>query len=263
VFKGTIEGIVRLADGAELPRIENMRDGSPFAMVAPPPPCSPLADEDFMPVTMTETRELRDIHIALTGMSDYPDPEPRTHEVYISDCRLTPRLLGVAVGDSLRITNRSAVSLLPVFTGESFMQAVLPEASRVIKVEKAGASRLACTFGAFCGRTEVLVTAHPLFAVSDAKGHFVIRNVPLDQDLTVHAWHPFFKDSTALVRLTATEPKHSVELVIAPSPVAPTGSSAGKKSSVSTEAAQPAVKKQAKTRKKKPAKDAPAPATQP
>jgi hypothetical protein len=216
VFKGTIEGVVRLASDASLPRLQNMKDGSKFSMTEPVAPCSPLADEDLVPVAMSANRELRDIHVALTGMTDYPNPEPQNHDLYLSDCRLTPRLVGAAIGDSLRITNRSPIALLPVFSGESFMQAVMPEASRVLKVEKLGANRVACTFGSFCGRTDVLVTAHPFFAVSDAKGHFVIEKVPFDQEVVVHAWHPLFLDSTAKVRLTAADPKRVIELVLTP-----------------------------------------------
>lgn len=242
-FKGTIEGSVVLADGASLPRIDSINDGSKFAMVAPPAPCSPLTDDDLTPVSLSESRTLRSIHLALTGMNDYPAPEPRTHDLYISDCRLTPRLVGAAVGDSLRITNRSEVAVLPVFSGESFMQAVLPESSRTIKLEKSGASRLACTFGAFCGRTDVLVTAHPLFAVTDAKGHFVIEKVPLDQDVTVHAWHPLFKDSTATVRLSANEPKRTVELTMTPRSASATPESDASKTPSAATAKDPTAKK--------------------
>jgi hypothetical protein len=153
-------------------------------------------------------------------MSEAPPTTPKTHDVILTDCRLAPSLIGVVRGDSVRITNRSEPPLFPKVTGESFMEGILSGNSRTVTFGNVGASIIACGFGPFCGRTDVLVTTHSLFGVTDREGHFTVENVPLDDDVVVYAWHPLFQVASMPVKLTAKEPTRRIELVVTPAAVA-------------------------------------------
>jgi len=105
---------------------------------------------------------------------------------------------------------------LPSMAGDTFMEAILAGASRTIELKRVGADRLVCRFGAFCGQTDVLVTGHSLFAVSDTRGSYKIDKVPLDQQITVHAWHPLFEESQQTITLSKDAPTAKITLTLKP-----------------------------------------------
>ncbi len=231
---GVIEGVIVLEEGAALPRLPNPKETSKLVVVNPPRPCTPLDDNDLQPVKRdAATGGLSSVHVALTGMASTAPVAPRTHELRLVNCRLNQPLLAARLGDSVRITNGSESALLPSMPGDSFMEAILPNQSRTIELKRVGSSRIACGFSSYCGQTDLLVTSHSLFAVSDATGHFRIDNVPLDRELTVHAWHPLFDESHETFTLTRTKDAatRTVKLVLKPLPVAavaPAPTKAGK-----------------------------------
>ncbi len=215
---GTIEGSVLLLQGAELPSIGDPKKSSELALTDPAKPCTPIDAEDALPVKRDgETGGLASIHVAITGMKDIAAAAPVTHELRLVNCRLDRALLAARVGDSVRITNASGMPLLPSMAGDAFMEAILANGSRTVELKRQGADRLSCKFGAFCGRTEVLVTGHSLFAVTDRTGHFRIDGVPLDQEVTVHAWHPLFDESHEA--LTLKEPTRSAKVTLTLKPM--------------------------------------------
>lgn len=237
-FTGTLRGFVKLAEGAKLPLAPLPEKGKTDTAIAPG--CPPIGEPDRKQVAEHEgSHGLSPLHVAITGMTAAPKRSPVTHELEIRDCRLAPGMIAAMTGDTLRITNKSQAPFLPLMPRESFMQALLPGAQREAPISGIGPMALKCGFGAYCGESTLLSTSHSLYAITDAEGRFTITGVPLDQELTVHAWHPLFTPTSATFKLTNAERSKEVELTIQPVAAAPEGAP------TETAPAKPAPKKAA------------------
>lgn len=221
VKTGRIEGVVALAEGATLPSFPDPKQAATLTVTEPPAPCTPISAADLQPVRRdAASGGLSSIHLALTGMANTAPASPRLHQLRLENCRLTLPLLAARLGDSVRITNASGAALLPSVPGDTFMEAILAGQSRTFELKRLGSSRIGCNFGAYCGQTDLLVTSHSLYAVSDELGQFHIDGVPLDRPLSLHAWHPLFDESHESVTLTGAAPTRSIRLVVRPLPAA-------------------------------------------
>lgn len=213
-FLGTVRGIVKLAKGVQLPMAGPVLNHG----VVPPstPPCPPVDNTDRRIVARSkQTGGLSPVHVALTGMKAVPTVQPATHEIFIDACRLRPALVGAQRGDTLRVTNRSETPMVPQLPGQSFMRGMLRGESAEMPL-KSTQVRIHCPFGSYCGETLVISTTHPLYAVTTTEGFFTIEQVPLDQDLRVHAWHPLFDITSTGFRLTDSAREAMVELTLTP-----------------------------------------------
>jgi hypothetical protein len=221
-FSGSVTGVVKLAEGQTLPLTAALTPGTKNTVI--PPGCPPLSDDDRRPVSeQAETHALSPIHVAITGMSAAPPRAPQTHEVTIEGCRLKPKLVAAMNGDKLKVINRSQTAFLPVLPKDPFMQAILSGDSREAPISFIGPSPLSCGFGSYCGESLLVSTAHSLYAVTDAQGHFTISGVPLDQELTIHAWNPVFEATSAPFKLTREASSKTIELALTPlAPAEPT-----------------------------------------
>jgi hypothetical protein len=215
-FEGTVRGIVKLAHGAKLPIAPPV-----LSHGATPPsiqPCPEVDINDQRTVTLAkETGGLSPIHVALTGMRAVPPLEPRTHDLFIDACRLRPTLLGVRRGDMVRVTNRSEMALVPQLPGAPFMRGLLRGESQQFEAKQTQ-NKVQCSFGSYCGETLVIATTHSLYDVTTNEGFFTIEKVPLDQPITVHAWHPLFEENSVKLTLTKHKPEQMVEIVLTPAP---------------------------------------------
>lgn len=212
---GSISGVVRLADGATVPLAPAPKQ-SGRVLVDPPAPCSPWSERDRQLVATGEAGALSPVHVAVTGMSTAPQRAAVTHRITFVDCRLTPRLIGAMVGDTVEVVNTSEVPLLPVLPTDKFMQAMLKGQTRSFEVKNLGPLSISCGFGAYCGEVTIIGLAHSRYAVTDARGEFKIEQLPLDQDLQLHAWHPLFEVTSEPFRLSASEPSRTVQLRLRP-----------------------------------------------
>ena len=213
---GVVLGSVRLAKGQKVPLAPApLVNGLPATAVAP---CPPIDLNDQRSVTHADSGGLSPVHVAITGMRTTPPSTPRTHELFIDGCRLRPTMLAATRGDSVRITNRTDTALLPVLPGDRFMQGMLRGESREFPLKQLGRSVIRCNFANYCGETVVVTVSHPLYAVTDAEGRFRIENVPLDQPLKVHAFHPLFDVSTVDVTLTPDARETTLALTLTPKP---------------------------------------------
>ncbi|MBX3271161.1 MAG: hypothetical protein KF729_12920 [Sandaracinaceae bacterium] len=213
----TLEGVVRLAEGAAPPRYPENPMIPPPGRPAPPETCAPPQERDRAPLSPGPDRGLNDVLVMLADFATIPEHEPVTHDVSITDCRLTPRLVVGMQGDRLRITNRTDYPFLPDL-GASVLQAVLHERSREVELGQGGVRTLQCAFAAPCGRAEIVTLYHPLFAVSDESGRFRIENAPANEEIRISAWHPLVEEATQTLTLRAGETRR-VELVVTPAPV--------------------------------------------
>jgi plastocyanin len=219
---GAVHGLVRLADGAQVPLGPDPRS-NPGTMPTTAP-CAPISDADRRVVfAASGTSGLTPIHVAVTGMGRIPDTMPQTREVRALDCRFQPDLVGARVGDTLRFTNNSAPVLAAVLPGDSFLRTLSAGESAEVKLSQIGVLAAGCPIGAFCGSTNVISVAHPFWAVTDQAGHFRIEGLPLDEEIVVHAWHPLFNEANLTFKLDAAHPEREIVLALAPlsQPTAP------------------------------------------
>ncbi|NOY93108.1 MAG: hypothetical protein GXP55_18140, partial [Deltaproteobacteria bacterium] len=219
---GVIEGVVRLAEGASLPRYTPEQLGRRPGQPPRPDACPPALESDREPVTRTADGLLVGVMVAATGDADafardLPPREPQVQEVHIEGCRLTPRLLVAVRGDTLRVINSDDYPFLPTLGETPFLRALTQGQHRDFELDRGGVRSLGCAFAAPCGRTEIVVVYHPVFAVTGEAGHFRMENVPVGDGLVLHAWHPLFEEARASVDVRAGQVAH-VELVLRPTP---------------------------------------------
>ena len=219
---GTIIGIVRLADGAEVP--------SWPAQAMPHPPGSQVQRPDLCgPPKLTDTQSARldaanrGLSGVLVAPSDFdraPTPVPATHQVAIRGCTLDPPFLVATLGDTLHLTNATNYPFLPTGgEGPGITQALMKDQTRDFSLDRVGPRTIGCNaFGLACGRTDVMTMAHPLHAVTARNGSYRIENVPANQDLRLHAWNPLFRETVVPVRLAAGETK-TIDIVLTPAPI--------------------------------------------
>ena len=214
--KGVVLGSVQLAKGHKVPLAPPpLVNGLPATAVAP---CPPIDLHDQRSVTRADGGGLSPVHVAITGMRTTPPSTPRTHELFIDGCRLRPSMLAATRGDSVRITNRTDTALLPLLPGDRFMQGMMRGESRELSLKQLGRSVIRCNFANYCGETVVVTVSHPLYAITDGEGRFRIENVPLDQPLKVHAFHPLFDVATVEVTLTSKVRERTIALTLTPKP---------------------------------------------
>jgi hypothetical protein len=218
---GVIEGVVRLADGADLPSYPSQSmERSPLTYThnAPlPESCSPPKTTDRQPVQLTADGALAGVMVAVTGFSKAQQRPPQVHEVSIEDCRLTPSLVVAMKGDTLRVRNTVDYPFMPTYRERGMARSLIPGQTYDVALDKPGVEQLLCGFTAPCGRTDVIVLLHPLYATTNGQGKFHIEGVPPDEPLTINAWHPLFQESKVQVQVERGERK-SVELVLIPKP---------------------------------------------
>ncbi len=210
---GTVEGVVRLADGDEAPSYPESPFDVPTAGEVPDT-CSPPRGADRRPLSMDDARGLASVGIAATGDPEHwiAAGESITHEVRIHDCRLDPVTLTATVGDRLRVVSETNYPFMPEL-GLGMLQAVLPSDPLEAPLDRAGPRQIHCVFAAPCGRMQVMVFRTPVHTVSTEGGHFRIENAPADQELTITAWHPVIAAATATTRVTEGGTAH-VEIVV-------------------------------------------------
>lgn len=215
-------GTVKLEPGRDLPMYTpDQMEHMVLAHVkagATPSLCSPETPEDRKPVKLTADGKLAGVILAASEFSRHPDPHsPRVLEATISDCRLTPRTLVGQIGDMLHIKNTVDYAFLPGLGSEGFGQTLLKDQTRDVKLDTGGVKLLTCGFTAPCGRTDIIVLAHPFAAATNDKGEFRIEDFPAGETVRLNAWHPLFHETFINVRVEPGEEKH-VELTLTPKP---------------------------------------------
>jgi hypothetical protein len=224
---GVLTGSVRLAPGAVLPsypaelmerKVLSHVDRGTF-----PESCTPPKLADRMPVRMTPDGKLIGVMVTASDFSKNPERAPRTYDVTIKDCRLTPPLVVAMKGDKLRVRNEVNFPFMPTLGQSALTETLTPGQTNDNPLDQPGVSAVLCGFTAPCGRTDVVVLFHPLYAITDENGNFRIENFPADEAVHVNAWHPLFIAQEQGVKLERGATKN-LDFVIAPTGTAqPTG----------------------------------------
>jgi hypothetical protein len=221
---GTLTGSVRLAPGYELPvysademerKVLQHIQGGTF-----PEGCSPPKQSDRTPVMQGPDGKLIGVMVAASQFSKTATRGPKVFDVVIKDCRLTPRLVVGQLGDLINLKNEVQFPFMPTYGANAYNETLTPGQSKAMRLDTAGVENVLCGFTAPCGRTDVIVVRHPVFAVTDATGIFKIEDFPTDETVQVNAWHPLFQDVSQSVRVGKGETK-TIEFVLTPLPPKP------------------------------------------
>ncbi len=212
---GTVEGVVRLAEGKELPMLPE----PPPPMAPWPPSCTPVGPADRTPVRLGDGRGLEGMLVSASAFQGSPPHEPRTIEVHIRDCRLTPTFVDATRGDTIELRNDVDNPFIPAFSGggDGIAQALLHQHVRSLDLERGGVHEIACTWGAPCGKTQVAVLYHPVHTTTGAGGRFRLEHVPAGE-VEIHAWHPLFHDVMQRVTVVAGQ---TARITLTPEPSPP------------------------------------------
>lgn len=218
---GIVEGVVRLADGSELPSYEpRVNVNQP----EPPKACSPPKLADRQPLLLGDARGLGNVVVGATDFAKSPEHTPVAHAARIADCRIGPPVVAATLGDTIRLTNDTDYPFLPELGKSRLLQMLLKGETREIKLEQPGVLELGCGFAAPCGRSDVMVFHHPVHTVSGKDGRFRMVNVPAGEGVVIHAWHPLLKAGSTKVTVKAGEVTR-VTLTLAPRPAPPAAAS--------------------------------------
>jgi hypothetical protein len=218
---GTLTGSVKLAPGYELPsyapddmerKVLQHIHGGTF-----PEKCSPPKQSDRTPVTQGPDGKLIGVMVAASQFTKSAPRPPKGFDIVIKDCRLTPRLVVGQLGDLINLKNEVEFPFMPTYGANAYNETLVPGQSKALRLDKAGVENVLCGFTAPCGRTDVVVLRHPVFAVTDDTGVFKIDDFPTDETVQVNAWHPLFQDATVSVKVGKGETKN-VEFVLTPLP---------------------------------------------
>jgi hypothetical protein len=226
----TLVGRVRLADGRPLPAYTSIDMARPLlhagAASDVPAQCAAANAAAQQPVLLGENRMLGGVVVAGSDFTRTPERDPETHVLTISGCRLQPATTAAMLGDRLLLENRDSFPFEPLI-GPAYGARALAPGRKVLLPLSAGVDSVRCSTRAPCGRSDLVVFRHPVYAVTDARGNFRIERFPAAELVRVSAWHPLFEESqtfvwlepgtTSAVELTL-EPKTRFEPVLAPQP---------------------------------------------
>jgi hypothetical protein len=216
-----VTGRVLLAPGATLPTftpaemeykvLQHVERG------AWPDECTPPRIDDRQPVKRTDDGFLANVMVAASEFSRPSTRPPKTHELTIRDCRLTPTMVVALHGDLLRIQSEIKFPFMPMYTPSPSSKSLIPGQHQDHKLDKLGHQPVRCTFTAPCGRTDVVVLSHTVAAITDETGHFRIDDFPPDETVLVNAWHPLFQPAEQSVRVAPGETR-DIEITLTPVP---------------------------------------------
>lgn len=221
----TLRGVVRLAEGLEVPSFVPDELGARGRSTED---CSPPKITDRAPLELGEGRGLSNVMVTLTAedrqtfFSRVPSPEPVRHAITIRDCRLEPRVVAAVPGDVLVLSNEMFYPFLPTTGSNAFLRGLIKDQPQELPVERVGIIPITCGMMAGCGRSDVVVAATRLSAVTGADGAFVIEGVPAGLAVRLHAWHPLLVEGVATV--TPTEGQNEavvIEVRSRPAPATP------------------------------------------
>ncbi|MFV1986023.1 MAG: hypothetical protein ACC682_01975 [Gemmatimonadota bacterium] len=163
------------------------------------------ADGPMSIEVLADNGKLANVFVYLTGVSNAPEPSGSV-SIDQKNCRYSPHVLGVQVGQDLKITNsddmlhninasptdnRGFNTSQPKAGMESTQRFAVAEVMIPVRCDVHG------WMTAFIG-----VVDHPYFAVSGPDGSFTISDVPAGT-YTAEAWHEVFGTMSASVTVTA------------------------------------------------------------
>jgi hypothetical protein len=165
----------------------------------PPAECAEANRAARTAVAQGADAALSGIVVAGSDFVRMPVVERTTYAVVIDHCRLTPSLVAATSGDLLTLENRDAYDFEPLIGPTYGAEPLRHGEKRELTLGGASVEVLQCSLGAPCGRSDLLVFAHPVHAVTNSAGEFSIDNFPAHELVRVNAWHPLFEPSETFI----------------------------------------------------------------
>lgn len=214
-----LSGRVRIADGSRLPAYAALdlarRPLHESSSSAAPKECAAANEAARSPVQLTAESLLAGVAVAASDFTRFSDRKPRLHKVAIRGCRLRPALIVARGGDLFELENRDAYGFEPLIGPAFSARALAPGKKLRVPLTPGGVESIMCSPRAACGRTDLVVLFHPVYAITDTRGQFRIDHFPSSQLVRVTAWHPLFEPSETFVWIEPGE-RAAVELVLTP-----------------------------------------------
>lgn len=200
---GTLVGEILLAPDSPLPAYTPLdlvrRPLRVHSLPDPPGECAAANEAARTAVTLTPEGRLRGVVVAASDFTRVRERKPKHHKLRIEHCRLQPNVIAAQGGDTLDLENHDDYAFEPLL-GPAYEGRALRQGKRVeLPLIASGIDIVQCTLGAPCGRADLLVFHHPVHAVSDHTGHFLIANFPAGELVRVTAWHPLFEPTETFV----------------------------------------------------------------
>lgn len=200
---GTLSGDIQLAPGTTLPRYSALdlarRPLRVHGLPKAPSECEKAIQDARAAVQITDDGLLSGVVVAASDFTRSREREPKEHRVVIEHCRLQPSIIAAQGGDTLKLENLDDYGFEPL-VGPAYESKPLPKGKSLkIPLVASGIDAVQCSLWAPCGRTDLLVFHHPVHSVSDARGHFTIKNFPAGELVRVTAWHPLFEPAETFV----------------------------------------------------------------
>ncbi|HMI93916.1 MAG TPA: hypothetical protein VK509_21225 [Polyangiales bacterium] len=219
--RGELVGSVRLAPGARMPeyaRADVQRAPLHANLAHAPAQCAEANERARRPVQRSDEGLLSGIVVAASDFSHAAvarTPKPVRHRVVIRNCQLEPAVIAARGGDMLELENQDDFEFAPLF--EPALRAEPLAKGKRVRIGLVGGrvDALLCPPAAPCGRSDVIVFHHPVFAVTDAAGHFRFPRFPDSELVRVTAWHPLFEPSESFTWVEAGQ-SASLELLLKP-----------------------------------------------
>jgi plastocyanin len=195
---GTIKGHVRLMGPApENPDIR-MRSDPMCAMAN----AGQRVQDDL--VTAGPDGSLANVFVQLQGTFPETAVPPEPVSIDQRGCIYFPRVVGVRVGQTLRVHNSDPglhnVHAMQVTGGDEFnVGQPIAGMTNEFHLKKEGILHLQCDVHGWMA-AYVGVMSHPYFAVTDKPGTFEIPNVP-EGSYTIQAWHEVYGPLTSSVQV--------------------------------------------------------------
>ncbi len=110
------------------------------------------------------------------------------------NCRYEPHILLVPKGGNMEMKSSDPILHNIHMSGAALYNLPFPIADKVLSrvMRSEGVVDLKCDAGHVWMNAEILVVAHPYYAVTDAHGNFELTDVPAG-DYTITAWHEGWK----------------------------------------------------------------------
>jgi len=214
-----LEGRVRLAPGAVLPTFavpdlarQPLQADAPRSV---PEECAAAQRAALQPAATTADALLAGIVVAASDFTHFSERKSEVHHVALAGCRLQPSVVAAMGGDFIDLENRDAFAFSPLL-GPAWKAIPLHQGGHMrMSLSPGTIESILCSRDAPCGRTDLIVFHHPVYAVSDAHGNFRIPNFPAAQLVRITAWHPLFEESETFVWLQPGE-HGAVEMMLTP-----------------------------------------------
>jgi len=180
------------------------------------PTCRPFAGDDAVRALRVGKGRVADVFVYLAHVERPKGPPPPAVRITAERCHLSPRVVGVQVGQKLVVDNADGTlySLRVRGGGGEVVRRLPKKGSRLTHRFTAPQTmaRVSCDVHRWVV-SHVGVLDHPYFGVTDEQGRFRIPTAGLaDGTYEIHAWHEVLGEQVGEVKVEKGEATYDLRL---------------------------------------------------